>query len=142
MIATSPAPVQVLYTARTRTTGGREGRGQSDDGRLDVQLGSPGSSRPGTNPEQLFAVGWSACFIGAMGLAAQAIGVKLPADTDVEAAVDLNKGSEGYSLSARLRVSLPGLPRDTAYELVKRAHATCSYSKMTCGNIDVGLELA
>ena len=142
MIATSPAPVQVLYTARTRTTGGREGRGQSDDGRLDVQLGSPGSSRPGTNPEQLFAAGWSACFIGAMGLAAQAIGVKLPADTDVEAAVDLNKGSEGYSLSARLRVSLPGLPRDTAYELVKRAHATCPYSKMTRGNIDVGLELA
>ncbi|MDH0867815.1 organic hydroperoxide resistance protein [Mitsuaria sp. GD03876] len=133
--------VQTLYTARTHTTGGRDGRGQSDDGRLDVQLGSPGSSRPGTNPEQLFAVGWSACFIGAMGLAAQAIGVRLPADAAVDASVDLNKGADGYSLSAQLRVSLPGLPRDTAYELVKRAHETCPYSKMTRGNIAVGLEL-
>ncbi|WP_416762681.1 organic hydroperoxide resistance protein [Roseateles sp. So40a] len=133
--------VQVLYTAQTRTSGGREGRGQSDDGRLDVALSSPGSSRPGTNPEQLFAVGWSACFIGAMGLAAQAIGVKLPAETEVHAGVDLNKGADGYFLSARLRVSVPGLPRDTAYELIKRAHDTCPYSKMTRGNINVGLEL-
>ncbi len=133
--------VQVLYTAQTRTSGGRDGRGQSDDGRLDVALGSPGSSRPGTNPEQLFAVGWSACFIGAMGLAAQAIGVKLPAETEVHASVDLNKGADGYFLSARLRVSVPGLPRDTAYELIKRAHDTCPYSKMTRGNINVGLEL-
>jgi len=133
--------VQVLYTAHTHTTGGRDGRGQSDDGRLDVQLGSPGSSRPGTNPEQLFAVGWSACFIGAMGLAAQAIGVRLPAEAAVDASVDLNKDAEGYFLSARLRVSLPGLPRDTAYELIKRAHETCPYSKMSRGNINVGLEL-
>ncbi|WP_431266583.1 Ohr family peroxiredoxin [Roseateles chitinivorans] len=133
--------VQVLYTANTRTTGGRDGRGQSDDQRLDVQLGSPGTARPGTNPEQLFAVGWSACFIGAMGLAAHAIGVRLPADVAVDAAVDLNKGADGYFLSAKLRVSLPGLPRDTAYELIKRAHDTCPYSKMTRGNINVGLEL-
>lgn len=133
--------VQVLYTAHTHTTGGRDGRGQSEDGRLDVQLGSPGSSRPGTNPEQLFAVGWSACFIGAMGLAAQAIGVRLPAEAAVDASVDLNKDAEGYFLSARLRVSLPGLPRDTAYELMKRAHETCPYSKMSRGNINVGLEL-
>ncbi len=133
--------VQVLYTAQTRTTGGREGRGQSDDGRLDVALASPGASRPGTNPEQLFAVGWSACFIGAMGLAAQAIGVRLPAEAVVDAEVDLNKDVGGYFLSARLRVSLPGLPRDTAYELMKRAHDTCPYSKMTRGNVAVGLEL-
>jgi Ohr subfamily peroxiredoxin len=133
--------VQVLYTANTRTTGGRDGRGLSDDQRLDVQLGSPGTDRPGTNPEQLFAVGWSACFIGAMGLAAHAIGVRLPAEAAVDASVDLNKGADGYFLSAKLRVSLPGLPRDTAYELIKRAHDTCPYSKMTRGNINVGLEL-
>nr|WP_297530106.1 organic hydroperoxide resistance protein [uncultured Roseateles sp.] len=133
--------VQVLYTARTHTTGGRDSRGQSDDGRLDVQLGSPATSRPGTNPEQLFAVGWSACFIGALGLAAHAIGVRLPAEAAVDASVDLNKGADGYFLSAQLRVSLPGLPRDTAYELIKRAHHTCPYSKMTRGNINVGLEL-
>ncbi len=133
--------IQVLYTAHTRTTGGRDGRGTSNDGRLDVQLGAPGSSRPGTNPEQLFGVGWSACFIGAMGLAAQAIGVRLPAETDVEAIVDLNRGADGYFLSGRLRIHVPGLPRDKAYELIKRAHDTCPYSKMTRGNMNVGLEL-
>lgn len=141
MTAMTTDHIQTLYTAQTRTTGGRDGRGQSDDGRLDVQLGSPGSSRPGTNPEQLFAVGWSACFIGAMGLAAHTIGVRLPADAAVDASVSLNKAADGYSLSAKLRVSLPGLPRDTAYDLIKRAHETCPYSKMTRGNIDVGLEL-
>lgn len=135
------SPTQVLYTAHTRTTGGREGRGLSDDGRLDVQLGSPGSSRPGTNPEQLFAVGWSACFIGALGKAAQAAGVALPAETAVDADVDLTLGDAGYALGARLRVSLPGLPRDVAFGLIKRAHETCPYSKMSRGNIDVGLEL-
>ena len=133
--------IQVLYTAHTRNTGGRDGRGTSNDGRLDVQLGAPGSSRPGTNPEQLFGVGWSACFIGAMGLAAQAIGVRLPAEAAVDAEVELNKDVGGYFLSARLRVSLPGLPRDPAYELMKRAHDTCPYSKMTRGNVAVGLEL-
>ncbi|OWQ84478.1 peroxiredoxin [Roseateles aquatilis] len=132
---------RILYTARTRTTGGRDGRGQSDDGRLDVPLSPPGSPRAGTNPEQLFAVGWSACFIGAMGLAAQALGVTLPADAAVDAQVELGKDGDAYFLGARLKVSLPGLPRHTAYTLIKRAHETCPYSKATRGNIDVGLEL-
>lgn len=102
--------VQVLYTAHTHTTGGRDGRGQSDDSRLDVQLGSPGTSRPGTNPEQLFAVGWSACFIGAMGLAAHAIGVRLPAEAAVDASVDLNKGADGYFRAPSCGSACPACP--------------------------------
>ena len=136
------SPVQNLYTAQTRTTGGRDGRGQSSDGQLDVQLSPPGSPRAGTNPEQLFAVGWSACFMGAMGLAGQALGVKLPADTQVDAEVSLRRSeADGYFLAATLRISLPGLPRDTGHALIQRAHETCPYSKMSRGNIEVGLEL-
>lgn len=147
MSSTSTTPshhtaAQTLYTAQTRTTGGRDGRGQSGDGQLDVQLSPPGSSRPGTNPEQLFAVGWSACFMGAMGLAGQALGVKLPADTHVDAEVSLRRSeADGYFLAATLKVALPGLPRDTGHALIQRAHETCPYSKMTRGNIDVTLEL-
>lgn len=132
---------KVLYTARTHTTGGRDGTGRSSDGRLDVELSSPGSGKPGTNPEQLFAVGWSACFMGAMGLAAAAHRLSLPQDAAVEAEVDLAKDAAGYFLQARLKVSLPGVPRDTAKVIVDAAHRTCPYSKATRGNIDVSIEL-
>ncbi|MFD1560905.1 organic hydroperoxide resistance protein [Paraburkholderia silviterrae] len=132
----------VLYTGKTHTTGGRDGASHSLDGRLDVKLSSPGSSAPGTNPEQLFGAGWSACFIGAMGLAAGQLKTALPGETAVDAAIDLVKGDDGYSLRARLSVSLPGLEREVAQRLVEMAHQTCPYSKATRGNIDVTITLA
>jgi Ohr subfamily peroxiredoxin len=132
----------VLYTGKTQTTGGREGAARSSDGRLDIQLSPPGSSGKGTNPEQLFAAGWSACFIGAMGLAARDLKVALPADTSVNAEVDLGTGEGGYFLQARLNVSLPGVTADVARKIVDAAHQTCPYSKATRGNIDVEIALA
>jgi Ohr subfamily peroxiredoxin len=132
---------KVLYTGKTHTTGGRDGATRSSDGRLDVQLSAPGSSAPGTNPEQLFAAGWSACFIGAMGLAAGALKVKLPAQTAVDAEVDLVNNETGYFLQARLNVSLPGLDRETAQAIVDGAHQTCPYSKLSRGNMDVEINL-
>jgi Ohr subfamily peroxiredoxin len=132
---------KVLYTGKTHTTGGRDGATRSSDGRLDVQLSAPGSSAPGTNPEQLFAAGWSACFIGAMGLAAGALKVKLPSQTAVDAEVDLVNNETGYFLQARLNVSLPGLDRETAQAIVDGAHQTCPYSKLSRGNMDVEINL-
>ena len=132
----------VLYTAKTRTIGGRDGVSRSDDGALDVKLSSPGSGGTGTNPEQLFAAGWSACFIGAMGRAARAAGVALPADVAVDAEVDLGQEGDGFALQARLKVSLPGLPADVARSIVDGAHQICPYSKATRGNIAVELSLA
>ena len=131
----------VLYTGKTRTTGGRDGAARSEDGRLDIKLSPPGSSGPGTNPEQLFAAGWSACFIGAMGRAAKDKRVLLPADTAVDAEVDLGTNEGGFQLQARLNVSLPGLAREEAQELVETAHQICPYSKMSRGNIDVTINL-
>ncbi|EUC11643.1 peroxiredoxin, Ohr subfamily [Burkholderia sp. YR290] len=131
----------VLYTGKTQTTGGREGAARSSDGRLDIQLSPPGSSGKGTNPEQLFAAGWSACFIGAMGLAARDLKVTLPADTNVNAEVDLGTGEGGYFLQARLNVSLPGVSAEVAQKIVDAAHQTCPYSKATRGNIDVEIAL-
>lgn len=132
----------VLYTGKTHTTGGREGSARSSDDRLDIKLSTPGSNGAGTNPEQLFAAGWSACFIGAMGFAARERKVSLPADTAVDAEVDLGHGDNGYSLRARLTVSLPGLDRELAEAIVQAAHGTCPYSKATRGNIDVELHVA
>jgi Ohr subfamily peroxiredoxin len=132
---------KVLYTGKTHTTGGREGQSRSDDGRLDIQLSSPGTSGKGTNPEQLFAAGWSACFIGAMGLAAGAMKIALPKDLAVDAEVDLVNGDGAYFLQARLNVSLPGLDSETARAIVDAAHQTCPYSKLTRGNIDVEINL-
>ncbi|MFM0377166.1 organic hydroperoxide resistance protein [Paraburkholderia strydomiana] len=128
---------KVLYTGKTHTTGGRDGASRSSDGRLDVKLGSPGASATGTNPEQMLAAGWSACFIGAMGLAAKKLQVALPADTAVDAEIDLAMNDSGYFLQARLNVSLPGIDRETAQALTDAAHQTCPYSKATRGNIDV-----
>jgi Ohr subfamily peroxiredoxin len=134
-------PEKVIYTARTHTTGGRDGASRSSDGRLEVKLSTPGTSRAGTNPEQLFAAGWSACFEGAMGLAARAMKVALPADTAIDAEVDLGMTGDAYLLQARLNVSLPGLDAKTALAILDKAHQTCPYSKATRGNIDVVIKL-
>ncbi|WP_105436459.1 organic hydroperoxide resistance protein [Neorhizobium tomejilense] len=133
---------KVLYTGKTHTTGGRDGVSRSDDAQLDVKLSPPGSAHAGTNPEQLFAAGWSACFIGAMGLAAAKRKIKLPAETVVDAEVDLGTTEGAYFLQARLNISLPGIDPQLARELVEEAHQTCPYSKATRGNINVELILA
>ncbi|MBB5405211.1 organic hydroperoxide resistance protein [Paraburkholderia youngii] len=127
----------VLYTGKTHTTGGREGAARSSDGRLDIKLSSPGTSGVGTNPEQLLAAGWSACYIGALGLAARALHLSLPADTSVDAEIDLGATDGAYFLQARLFVSLPGVERDVAHALIERAHQTCPYSKALRGNVGV-----
>ena len=133
---------KVIYTARAHTTGGREnGASRSSDGHLDVRLSTPGSARIGTNPEQLFAAGWSACFESAIALTARKRKIVLPADVAIDAEVDLHLGDSGYFLSARLNVSLPGVARDVAQALVDEAHQICPYSKATHGNIDVAIKL-
>ena len=132
---------KLLYTAKTHTTGGRDGTSQSSDRRLDVKLSSPGIPGNGTNPEQLFAAGWSACFLGAMGVAASKLKVALPADRAVDAEVDLGLTDGGYLLRARLNVSLPGVEREVAQAIVDAAHQICPYSKATRGNIDVAINL-
>jgi osmotically inducible protein OsmC len=132
----------VIYTAKAHTTGGREnGTSRSSDGRLDVKLSLPGSARIGTNPEQLFAAGWSACFESAIGLAARKRRIALPAELAIDAEVDLHMGDDGYFLSTRLNVSLPGIVREVAQALVDEADRLCPYSKATRGNIDVAINL-
>ena len=128
---------KVIYTAKAHTTGGREGgSSRTSDGRLDVKLTTPGAKGDGTNPEQLFAAGWSSCFLSAIKLEA-ATKVKLPADAAVDAEVDLGTTSGEYFLQARLNVSLPGIDRQTAQNLVDGAHRRCPYSKAVYGNINV-----
>jgi len=135
-------PVKVLYTAKARTTGGREGgASRTSDGRLDVKLSVPGAPGNGTNPEQLFAVGWSACFTSAIKIVAAQMKVKLPSDMAIDSEVDLCTGDDGYFLQARLNVSLPGLERQLAQSILDGAHRTCPYSKATRGNIDVAINL-
>jgi Ohr subfamily peroxiredoxin len=132
------APSNVIYTAKTHTTGGREnGMSRSSDGQLEVKLSLPGSSRAGTNPEQLFAAGWSACFEGALAVVAQKKKIKLPANTAIDAEVDLHLDRGEYFLSARLNISIPGIDPAIAQELVDIAQGVCPYSKATKGNIDV-----
>src|SRR5688572_27191769 len=129
---------KVIYTAKARTTGGRDGgTARTSDGNLDVKLSTPGSHGAGTNPEQLFAVGWSACFLSAIKLLAGKMKVKLPDDAAVDAEVDLGTAEGGYFLQARLNVILPGIDRETARKLVDEAHTICPYSKATHGNINV-----
>ena len=131
----------MVYTAKVHTTGGRDGgASRSSDGRLEVSFIS-GTQGTGTNPEQLFAAGWSACFEGAMGLAAHKMKISLPADLAIDAEVDLCLTEGAYSLQARLNVSLPGLEREVAQALADAAHQTCPYSKATRGNIDVVINL-
>jgi lipoyl-dependent peroxiredoxin len=135
---TAEVPGKVVYTAKTHTTGGREnGLSRSSDGRLDVKLSRPGSPRIGTNPEQLFAAGWSACFEGAIAVAAHRKKIKLPADVAIDAEVDLHLEDGEYFLSARLEVSIPGIERHIAQGLVADAAQICPYSKAVSGNIAV-----
>jgi osmotically inducible protein OsmC len=133
---------KLLYTAKVHTTGGRDhGAARSSDGHLDVRLSTPGGVGNGTNPEQLLAAGWSACFESAMGVAARKKKIALPPDLTVDAEVDLNLADGGYFLGARLNVSLPGVQRDVAQDLIDEAHEICPYSKATRGNIDVAINL-
>src|SRR5215831_8989136 len=140
--STMTQPAKLLYTAKAHTTGGREGgASRTSDGRLDVKLSVPGTPGNGTNPEQLFAVGWSACFLSAIKLVASKMKVKLPPDVAIDPEVDLCTSDDGYFLRARLNVSLPGLERQVAQSIIEGAHQTCPYSKATRGNIDVAINL-
>jgi Ohr subfamily peroxiredoxin len=130
---------KVMYTAHTHTTGGRDGQAQSDDGRLNVTLSSPGTSGTGTNPEQMFAAGYSACFMGALKAVAGMQKIALPADTSIDASVDLGKIPNGYGIAVRMAISLPGMESASAQALVDAAHQVCPYSNATRGNIDVTL---
>ena len=135
--------ITVRYTAKTHTSGGRRGGvSHSDDGRLDVKFSAPGVPGTGTNPEQMFAAGWSACFLSAMGLVANRMNVKLPVDAAIDAEIDLCNSGDVYFLRARLNVSLPGLEREVAQAIVEATHGeTCAYSNATRGNIDVTLNV-
>jgi len=132
---------KVLYTAKAHTTGGRDGASRTDDGRLDIKLSSPGTSGTGTNPEQLFAAGYAACFIGAMKAVAGMQKITLPADLAIDSAVDLGKVGQGYGIAATLNISLPGMEREAAQKLIDAAHQVCPYSNATRGNIDVAINL-
>ena len=134
---------KILYTAKARTTGGRDGgASHTDDGRLDVKLSAPGGPGAGTNPEQLFAAGWSACFLSAVKLVAGKKKIALPPDAAIDAEVDLGTTHGVYGLAARLKVSLPGVERQAAQALVEAAHQVCPYSHATRGNIDVAISVA
>jgi osmotically inducible protein OsmC len=135
---------KVLYTAEAHTTGGRDGAGRTSDGALDVTLSSPGSGKPGTNPEQLFAIGYSACFIGAMRAVAPKLSLKVPDDVAIDANVFLGHtdGGAAYGIAVKLSISLPGLDDAQKKQLVDAAHQVCPYSNATRGNIDVELVIA
>lgn len=135
---------KVLYTAKAHTTGGREGRSVSDDGLLDVTLSPPkamGGAGTATNPEQLFAAGYSACFMGALKHVAGIKKIAVPADASIDASIDIGPIPAGFGIAARLAVSLPGLDRAVAQDLVDTAHQVCPYSNATRGNIDVEITL-
>jgi osmotically inducible protein OsmC len=134
---------KVLYRAHATATGGRDGHAVSSDGVLDIKLSTPaelgGAGGPGSNPEQLFAAGYSACFIGAMKFVAGQQKIALPADTSVEGNVGIGQIPAGFGIEVELKISLPGMPRAEAETLVQKAHTVCPYSNATRGNIDVTL---
>jgi len=132
---------RTLYTAKVRTRGGRDGQSQSTDGRLDIRLSRHGSAGTDTNPEQLLAAAWSACFEAEMQAAARRLNVALPVGAAIQAEIDLNVAGADCFLGARLKVSLPGLARHVGLAIVDAAHRTCPYSKATRGNVDVALSL-
>ncbi|WP_294262046.1 organic hydroperoxide resistance protein [uncultured Sphingomonas sp.] len=139
--------VDVKYSTKATATGGRDGTAKSADGALDVALSTPkelgGAGGEGTNPEQLFAAGYSACFIGALKVAGQQLKLKVPAETSVTATVGIGPRLEGgFGITADLVVDLPGLDRADAERLVELAHQTCPYSNATRGNVDVGVTVA
>src|SRR5580698_9675384 len=133
---------KVLYTGKTHTSGGRDGASRSSDGRLDVKLSSPGALGSGTNPEQLFAAGWSACFIGALKVEAAKMKLALPADVAIDTEIVLGVSDGAYGLAARLNVTLPGVEREVAQRLLDAAQQTCPYSRATRGNIEVVFKLS
>ncbi|MDE0855828.1 MAG: organic hydroperoxide resistance protein [Nevskia sp.] len=133
----------LIHTAKTRATGGREkGVVRSSDGRLAVRLSMLNGAEAGTNPEQLFAAGWSACFESAMGRAARKMRITLPDDLAIDAEVDLFLGEkEGYFLRGRLTINLPGIASEIALKVADAAHQTCPYSKAIRGNVDVSIKV-
>ena len=137
---------KILYTATATATGGREGRATSSDNVLDVQLSTPrelgGAGGPGTNPEQLFAAGYSACFLGALKFVAGKQKVALPANTTVTGKVGIGQIPTGFGIEAELTIAAPGIDRDVLQALVDQAHIVCPYSNATRGNIDVALVVA
>ncbi|AEG71523.1 MULTISPECIES: organic hydroperoxide resistance protein [Ralstonia solanacearum species complex] len=135
----------VLYRAHANATGGRDGRAATDDGRLDVRLATPrelgGAGGEGTNPEQLFAAGYSACFLGAMKFVAARDKLRIPADVSVQGSVGIGAIPNGFGIEVDLAISLPGMDRAEAQTLIERAHIVCPYSNATRGNVDVRLSL-
>ena len=139
--------VDVKYHTTATSTGGRDGHARSEDGRLDHQLSTPqelgGAGGDGTNPEQLFAAGYSACFIGALKVAGQQLKLKVPADVSVTATVGIGpRAAGGFGITADLDIRLSGLERADAERLVEAAHQVCPYSNATRGNVEVGLTVA
>lgn len=135
---------KVLYTAHARSTGGRDGRSVADDGHLDLKLDPPkemGGKGEGTNPESLFAAGYSACFIGAIKAVARAQKIAVPDDIAIDASVGIGPISHGFGISADLKVHIPGMDRDAAQKLVEAAHQVCPYSNATRGNVEVSLSV-
>ncbi len=137
---------KVLYTAHAKATGGRDGRAVSSDNVLDLKLTTPrelgGAGGAGTNPEQLFAAGYSACFIGAMRYVAGTQKIALPADTTIEGSVGIGQIPTGFGIQVELKITVPGMPREQVEALVQKAHIVCPYSNATRGNIDVRLVVA
>ena len=139
-----------VYTAHAHTTGGRTGTSKTDDGRLAVTLDTPkamgGNDGPGTNPEQLFAAGYSACFLGAIKAVARGEKIKVPDETTIDASVSFgenaNEGAKGFNIAVELKVTLPGFSKEEAESLVHKAHEVCPYSNATRGNVDVTLTVA
>ncbi|QQR39965.1 organic hydroperoxide resistance protein [Devosia rhizoryzae] len=139
-----------VYTAHAHTTGGRTGTSKTDDGRLEVTLDTPkamgGNDGPGTNPEQLFAAGYSACFLGALKAVARGEKVKVPDETTIDASVSFgenaNEDAKGFNIAVELKVTLPGFDKAQAEDLVHKAHEVCPYSNATRGNVDVKLTVA
>jgi Ohr subfamily peroxiredoxin len=133
---------EVLYTAKTHTTGGRDGASRTSDGRQNIKLSAPATMGAGTNPEQLFAAGWSACFLSAIKIVAAKKRVTLPAEPAIDAEIDLGTTQGVFGLAARLKVSLPGIELQVAQALADAAHQICPYSRATRGNIDVAITVS
>ncbi|MEJ0086451.1 MAG: organic hydroperoxide resistance protein [Pseudomonadota bacterium] len=137
------SPEKILYTAQAKATGGRDGRAVSSDQVLDVSLATPrelgGAGGAGTNPEQLFAAGYSACFLGALKFVAGKSKIALPAESNITGSVGIGPIATGFALKVQLEISVPGLPREQVQELVEKAHQVCPYSNATRGNIEVTL---
>jgi Ohr subfamily peroxiredoxin len=135
---------KVMYTAHTHTTGGRDGKAVSNDGLLNVDLAAPkamGGAETATNPEQLFAAGYSACFMGALKHVASMQKQRIPDDASIDASVDIGPIPQGFGIAVKLAITLPGIDRETAQNLVDTAHQVCPYSNATRGNIEVEISI-